>query len=505
MDTRSPNISIKRKVTKSVSYVALSTLGIILLRSVFVLILVRLVGVEEFGDYSVVMSVITVCIALVSFGTPIAIQKYVSECQRQSKAKVQEIVGASLGVSVMLASSALLFFVSLNFMRIYVSPGIADLLALGIWIVALSVLFENLRAVLFALHREEISETWRLVMYLIYFALGSVILLKGGGIAGVFQAYIGGLVFVIIFYLNAIRRMLDLDLIVRGFRNFSFRILNLGKWVTFGIVLAEILYQADILMVRYLKTSADAGYYKAALVTAQFVWLIPRILQDSLLPTVSELWSQSKAQEVSILLSRGAKYIYLTVLLVGGILFVFAESFIALYFGSEYLAAATPVRILMAGTLCFSLSRIYSPLLQATEALRANVACGGGATVANIILNLLLIPSSGIVGAAVATSISYGLYFILMTLFVELKLKVPVVRGISVYRALMLLVSYITLLVLVRKFFSTIGPALLVLAIMASGVILLILALRTHFIDKVDLTLLPKAGMVRKLVRFVGG
>jgi len=507
MTSKTANQSVKQKVTKSVSFVALSTFGILLLRSLFIPVLVRLTDVEEFGNYSVIMSMITICIALFSFGTPTAIQKLVSESQKQGDAKVKEIIGASLGVSIILSSGALLFFVNLTFIRIYFPPGIADLLAPAIWIVALSVLFENLRATFFALHREEISETWRLVMYSIYFVFGTIVLLKGGGLSAVFQAYIAGLVFVIIFYLRATRRTLEIDLsfIVKGFKKFALRILTFGKWVTVGFVLVEILYQADILMVRYFKTVEEAAYYKAALVTAQFVWLVPRILQDSLLPTVSELWSRDRSQEVSILLSRGAKYIYLTTLLVGGVLFVFAEPFIDLYFDSEYLVAARPVKILMAGTLCFSLARIYSPLLQAANTLKVNVACVGGATAANIALNLLLIPSYGIDGAATATSISYGLYFILITLFVEFKLKVSVIREISISRGLILLLGYASLLVLIRKFSPTTSPVLLILAIIASGVILLILALKTHFIDKMDLTLLPKNGVVGKLVRFAGG
>jgi O-antigen/teichoic acid export membrane protein len=78
-------------------------------------------------------------------------------------------------------------------------------------------------------------------------------------------------------------------------------------------------------------------------------------------------------------------------------------------FGSEYRSSLLPFVILTASFPFLALSRLLGPVYAAYDLvwplLAINVGCGA----ANILLNLLLIPLMDVHGAAIATSLCYGI------------------------------------------------------------------------------------------------
>jgi O-antigen/teichoic acid export membrane protein len=63
--------------------------------------------------------------------------------------------------------------------------------------------------------------------------------------------------------------------------------------------------------------------------------------------------------------------------------------------------------VLIAGTFFFGITRVVTPVLQATGWVRHTELITFGALVLNVVLNTLLIPRYGIIGAGIGTGISY--------------------------------------------------------------------------------------------------
>jgi O-antigen/teichoic acid export membrane protein len=93
-----------------------------------------------------------------------------------------------------------------------------------------------------------------------------------------------------------------------------------------------------------------------------------------------------------------------------------AHDFIPIYYGSEFDAAVLPLLLLLPGVLGFALARPIFAIGQGKGQLQILIAATGTASLINVFLNALLIPSYGMMGAAVATSVGYGSMLVLHVL-----------------------------------------------------------------------------------------
>ncbi|MFC7197251.1 polysaccharide biosynthesis C-terminal domain-containing protein [Halosimplex aquaticum] len=161
-------------------------------------------------------------------------------------------------------------------------------------------------------------------------------------------------------------------------------------------------------LVAALAGSSQTGYYKAALQLAEFLWFVPVALQTALLHSTSEMWSKGQNSRVTEVASRVTRYSLLfTLLLVLG-LWALADELIPLYYGEEFTSAILPLLFLLPGSLGFAVARPIYSISQGKGDMKPLILASGLSALINIVLNLVLIPKYGMVGAAIATSIGYG-------------------------------------------------------------------------------------------------
>jgi O-antigen/teichoic acid export membrane protein len=201
-----------------------------------------------------------------------------------------------------------------------------------------------------------------------------------------------------------------------------------------ALVLLNVgLYKLDILLVSYFMTPADTGHYRAALQVAEFIWVGAVAMELVMIQSTADLWARGDTERVTALLSKLLKYVVaFTALLVVGV-FVLGDSFVTVYFGASFHRSVLPLRLLLPGVLGFAIARIIWPVLQAGGHLRGILAATGTAVGLNAVLNVLLIPRFGIVGAAVATSIAYGLMAVFHTLVAH-RVSIRPFAGLPVIR-----------------------------------------------------------------------
>ena len=102
--------------------------------------------------------------------------------------------------------------------------------------------------------------------------------------------------------------------------------------------------------------------------------------------------------------------LWLTTIL-AAILFVAADWVVELLYSSRFSASAAVVRILAPGIVLFSGARVLGNDIAARGRPLTNSVIAAISVVANIVLNLVLIPGHGIDGAAWASTASYSILF----------------------------------------------------------------------------------------------
>jgi O-antigen/teichoic acid export membrane protein len=164
--------------------------------------------------------------------------------------------------------------------------------------------------------------------------------------------------------------------------------------------------QADILLIGVLMESSDVGRYKVA---AQMSLLVAFGLQATKMviePYFARFYYQGELVKLQRL-ARAASRLNLTIAVaVLGLLIVFGKEFLEMAFGVGFVAALTPMLILSGGRLAGACLGSSGSVLVMAGYHREYARFWIVAAFLNVFLNIIFIPVFGMVGAAVATSIT---------------------------------------------------------------------------------------------------
>jgi len=177
---------------------------------------------------------------------------------------------------------------------------------------------------------------------------------------------------------------------------------------TGGFVSLEI----DTIMLKHLRTAFDTGIYSAAKNIVMFLPHLSLAFSMGIIPGLSVFDAGTALQKrrVYYQVLGGIAGIYLLICLG---LVAFALWGLGLFFPPEYRAAFIPLLMLIPFTI-FNAATIYSGNLMVYRGLAWQRSINVGFTIIlNVLLNWLLIPIWGAVGAATASSIAYLPYCIL--------------------------------------------------------------------------------------------
>lgn len=217
----------------------------------------------------------------------------------------------------------------------------------------------------------------------------------------------------------------------KEFTSYSYPLLLFG-------VLSSLYYWVDSFFLGYYKDATIVGFYNAAVPIAIFLAIVPELFMQLFFPLINKAYATKKFDTIKKISKQVAKWIYFVNIPLFILVFIFPEVFLNLFFGEQYLAAASPLRILALSNLISSVFLVSNNLLSMlgrSKTVLLNITLG---TIANIVLNAIMIPmplvfnidnSNGMVGAAIATLISMTFMQFLFAYQVYSSLKVlPVKR-----------------------------------------------------------------------------
>jgi O-antigen/teichoic acid export membrane protein len=169
--------------------------------------------------------------------------------------------------------------------------------------------------------------------------------------------------------------------------------------------LGALLTSADILIISWMKTASDVGIYSAAIRIIQVLYLVPTVIQYSVLPLFARL-AQGDNPGFRTVFERviGVIFVASVPLALGGV--ILGTQIIHLIFGAAYVSGGLSFKILMVGMLFDFPTVVISSAIFAynhQKGLIVTSAIGGGV---NVAFDILLIPRFGIAGSAIATLIA---------------------------------------------------------------------------------------------------
>jgi O-antigen/teichoic acid export membrane protein len=185
----------------------------------------------------------------------------------------------------------------------------------------------------------------------------------------------------------------------------------LVRWIT---------ESSDRFLVTYFLGLGSAGVYSAAYSIGNLIQLFASPLQLILLPELSKLFDEDKIDQVRIYLSNSLRYFLLvTVPAVFG-LSALAKPLLGIFTTQDFISGWFIIPIIALSGLLAGIFQIFVNIMLLVKETKSATYINIIAAISNVLLNLLLIPSIGIIGAALSTLISYFL-MIVLCIYISMK------------------------------------------------------------------------------------
>jgi O-antigen/teichoic acid export membrane protein len=203
--------------------------------------------------------------------------------------------------------------------------------------------------------------------------------------------------------------------IMIGFLKFGF-FASLGA---FGFI---ILGYADTMILTYFTDLKNVALYNVAVPIVSLLWYFSRSATMVIYPMSSELWAK-KHKDFSKGVEMLQKYSFVIIIPFALVMFSFPDIIIRLLFGESYVPAQYALQILAVGAIAYTVMNINNNVLMAIGQVKQNTYYLLIGAFFNLVLNFILIPLYGIIGAAIATSLSYVVVLILTSLRINKSVK----------------------------------------------------------------------------------
>ena len=390
-------------------------------------ILARYLGPTLFGIYALGWTIFRILGALSTLGLEKGVLRFGTAYLFEDKSKFRGLFTQSIILTILFSSllGALLWILSPTIALLMERPELSWVLRFFAVALPLQSLVRVIAATMQTTRKMLYSALIGDVTQPLIFVLSITILTFFD--AGVQDALIAVLISF------AVSNLLGVFLIPKLFPNFyqwqaTYEISNLDlvKYAAptaFAGIFTLLTIWTDRLFVGYFLSSGEVGVYQAL---SQFSILFAVILQGLsaiFAPLISKHYAQKEMHDLNQLYKISTKWgVYLILPMVLTILF-HPKAAMLVVFGENYIAGAEPLRILTIGQFVNVATGSVGFLLIMTGFQTIWFRLSLFSFLLNIILNLILVPRFGVIGASVATAVSISTLYLSGLYYVRAQLK----------------------------------------------------------------------------------
>ena len=414
-----------------------------------VLLLTRVyMSTGEYGLLNLALSIFGIAVFFSRMGFAKSAARYVTEYRETEPSKIPLIVGWSLalnGFTIVLVSVALVVFRK-PIIAQFGEPELLPLFSLGV----LFVVTRTIRAYAYFLCQGFNRVSWSAILSIVSnlsiftFVLG--FLESGFGIAGALLGYVvgyalGATLGLFVLYrllleiypdegLHADTEQTNTDAatdssdkrLIRRILDYSIPLTITGA--------SSILYKrVDIVLIGAFASPIAVGYYVLAKQLTEFVAAPASSLGFAVAPTYGESKSNDDLERAANIYETTFEHNLLFYIPAAAGIGLVADPAIRHVFGHDYLGAIPIVQVLSLFVVLESINKITNGALDFLGRARHRAISKGGTAMLNVGLNIVLIPTIGATGAAIATVISYVIMVIVNIYLINTELPLSL-RGL---------------------------------------------------------------------------
>jgi O-antigen/teichoic acid export membrane protein len=398
------------KIIKGAAFTFLGMFSFIFFEFISRVIIARFVTSSEYGAFNIGLSLLYILVFISCLGLQGGATRCIAYFRgRGEHEKVNGIVYSSLQMSIM--TSIFLFMIAF-----YLSDHLSgifhieqpDVIRLFIISFPFLVLIEMLSSIFIGYGRVDERIYFRDVLMSLLKVAGIIITVAlGFGFIGIIYAYSLSIIISALLFAFYAAKKLPIRK-SNGFESIRNKLFWFSTPLLFTFLSTLIIMRTDTLMLGYFKTSDIVGLYNSASPIAQLIPIFLNSITFIYVPISSYLYSNNRIAELKQNYAILTKWTLLLTLPFFFIIFIFPEAVLNIIFGPSYILASDALRILALGALINVITGQNAATLVVLGKTKLNMIDDSIGAILNVLLNLILIPAMGIIGAAIASVISIG-------------------------------------------------------------------------------------------------
>lgn len=364
-------------------------------------------GPEGFGLFSLALMTIAIATSISLLGLPDGVVTFVSRFR--SEGESNRIAGvlvssfATAGVVSVAVTTVVWLFAPTISVGLFDTGELTPLLRTFILGTPARVTIALTAAVCLGFERGGLQTiTKRLFPKLGTFGAAAAVILVNGSLHDIIIAYI-----VVLWCTAGVGLILAAVSVQRtpinGVRMQTRDLLGFSIPLLFTGVVGFFLNWTDAALIGYYLDSVDVGIYQAAFVLGTNIAVFHSAITGALYPNFGALVITDDVQTLQNRFVDGVRWIAVFTFAPSAYLVAFPETSMRMLFGGEFVSGTVPLLILVVGQFFASILALSTGVLKAAKNSRYIFLTYVIALGVNIVINVILIPVIGIVGAAIGT------------------------------------------------------------------------------------------------------
>ena len=479
MGTKSDSKKEYIKFTGDIGWVSIYRVVVYLFAFFTIPALTKNLGTELYGLWNQILVTVGFLTPILMLHLGTAAARYLPA--QKDKDQISQSFSNMLWIIILLSATAIilsLIFSSDLSQIMFHNRNYGSFAILSILYAATSALFDYMIAYLRAKGKIKQLSIINILSY--FFMTGSLIVLASLGYSLEFMIWIYLLIYLIFLASLSVSIIREIDL--RKPKLDQPNLDNLKKYITFSLpqipnaILLWVVNLSDRYLITFFLGLAQTGIYSASYNIGSVIMAFYMPISFVLLPIVAKYWDDGERLKVKKYLEYSTK-IFLVLAIPASVgLYVLSKPLLQLLTTSEFVVGGILTFLVALGYIFLGVFQINTLIILLVEKTKYRPLITGIAGVINIVLNIILIPQIGIMGAAVATLISYMVIALIVSLWAR---NVVNYSMDYIFLAKVIVSSTVMALIIQYLVFPTIFGIILVLVVGLAVYVGCIFALKT--------------------------
>jgi O-antigen/teichoic acid export membrane protein len=424
------NNQLKKQFFKNLSTASVLSIASMALLYLSQVLTARYLGIEQFGIYYYVLSWLSIAVLLGKFGLDATLQRFLPEYLMNAKWSLcRGLLLGSFKIGIVASTVIVLIgLITVTLFRQMLGNTLFITLIIGMLIIPIWVANKITQGSLIALKKPALSiipdglilPGCLVISFAVFYQITghnisapTAILIHA--ILLTFTLIVS-LIFLSRYSLAAQIKISESQYKTREWLNFSFPLLFIS-----GTQL--VLNHADIIMIGLFIDTTHSGIYAAASRISSLVTVGLLFINMILTPYISEFFYNNRKSDLQELVTYSTRLASVIAVPIFFILIFYGDSILWL-FGETFTIGHQAMIILCIGTLFNVFSGSVGFLMSMTGHQKQSAYIFSMGCILNIFLNIILIPTYGIEGAAIATAISMIFWNFSLAAYLKIKINI---------------------------------------------------------------------------------